>query len=120
MSNTLRVTVDSETVPITMAIREAAHAAPALLVLTGQVAGDLADQLGSVDAAVRFLVDLATEIGRPIGLNAETDEGRSQTMFVAPKSWSEQRLAGWVAARHQELESEFGAIAGVRAEGGQD
>ena len=120
MSGTLRLSVDPEAVPIVTAIREAAHAAPALLVLTGRAAGDLADQLGSVDAAVRFLVDLATEIGRPIGLNAETGEGRSQTMFVAPKGWSEQRLAGWVAGRHAELESEFGDIAGVRAEGGQD
>ena len=120
MSGTLRVTVDAEAVPIAAAIREAAQAAPAPLVVTGRAAGDLADHLGSVDAAVRFLMNLATEIGRPIGLNAETDEGRSQTMFVAPKGWSEHRLAGWIAAKHQELESEFGDIAGVRAEGGQD
>jgi hypothetical protein len=33
----------------------------------------------------------------------------SQTMFWAPASWTPERLAGWVGAHHEALESMFGA-----------
>ena len=87
--------------------------------LTGQLMGDLAGQLGSVDAAVRFLVDLAGEIGRPLGVNVVTGAGTSSTAFIPPRSWSEERLAGWVAGHHRELAAEFGEVTRVGAEGSE-
>jgi len=51
---------------------------------------------------------ISENVGRPIGVNTPTPDG-SRTVFIAPKAWSQERLSGWVAARHQELEAQFGA-----------
>ena len=118
MSGTLRLTVDTDATPATTAIREAAHAAPTLLVLTDRVLTDVAAELGGTDAAVRFLVDLAGEIGRPLGVNVETAADTSSTAFIAPRGWSQERLSGWVAAKHEELVAEFGEAVRIGAEPG--
>ena len=70
---------------------------------------------GSDEAALRFLLELATRIGRPIGLNASTGEGTSSTLFVPPAGWSEERLQGWVAGHKDELEAELGPATPRRA-----
>ena len=33
-------------------------------------------------------------------------------VFISPKDWTYERLRGWAAGRHQELESMFGAATG--------
>ena len=115
MTRRLTVQVDTEAIPAATAVRDAVQAAPALLVLTGQMMADLAGQLGLADAAVQFLVDLAGEIDRPLGVNVETGPGTSSTAFIAPRSWTPERLQGWVAARHEELAAEFGEVTRIGA-----
>jgi hypothetical protein len=82
-----------------------------LVCVTGRALVDLADELGSYDAAARRLLTIATNVGRPLAVNCPTGPDRSQTMFVAPKDWTDERLRGWVAGRHAELEAMFGAAA---------
>ena len=116
MSGTLRLSIDPAGVRITDAIRAAAEAAPCLVL--GQAAlVDLAAELGGMEAAAAYLLSLAEELDRPIGVNLEQGDG-SRTMFVAPRTWRVTRLQGWVAGHHGELEEAFGEVASVRAEGG--
>ena len=117
MSATARVMLDPEAVSISAAIRTAAQAAP-MLVIQQRALVDLAEELGGMDAAAGFLLTIAEELDKPIAVNLETGADRSTTTFIAPRHWGEQRLAGWVAARHEELTEQFGDIASVRAERG--
>jgi hypothetical protein len=112
LSNTANLVVDPESVSIAAAIRAAATAP--CLVLTGRALRDLGRELGTVDVAWRWLAELAAENGRPIGVNLPGDDGKSQTVFLAPNGWSQERLRGWVAGHHAELEAGFGEVAGVR------
>jgi hypothetical protein len=85
-------------------------------VVTGRALGDLADELGGYEAAARFLTTVASNVGRPLAVNYPTGPDRSQTMFIAPKGWTEERLAGWVAGKRDGLEQMFGAASVVREE----
>ena len=109
MSRRMPVTVDSSTVPIATAIRAAAQAAP-MLVLTGRAFNDLARELGGIEAAVGELLAIAEANNRPVGVNFETGEDSSSTAFISPRSWSQERLTGWVGAKHQELTQQFGEV----------
>ena len=44
---------------------------------------------------------------RPIAANLPTATG-STTVFISPKGWGRERLAGWVAGKRDELEKMFG------------
>ena len=94
---------------IAAAARAAAYAGGSLVCMTGRAYGDLAAELGGDEAAVRYLVKLAGNTGRPILANLETGAGSSQTVAIAPRGWSDERLAGWVAGHHEALEAAFGA-----------
>ena len=109
MSRTLHITADPAAVSMAASIRAMASLAP-LFVISVRALGALADELGSMDAAVTFLLGVAEEVGRPIGVNLEAPDGSSRTAFIAPRGWTEERLAGWTAGHHQELEDEFGTI----------
>ena len=115
MSTAARVTVNPRAVSMAASIRVAARAA-ALLVLTGRALGDLGAELGSPAAAAGWLAALVQEIGKPVAVNFATGAGTSSTAFIAPRSWSRERLQGWIGARHAELEAEFGEVARVGAE----
>lgn len=115
MSGRLHITVDPRRVSMAASIRAAAEAAP-LLVLTGCALGDLAEELGGPEASAGWLAELAQEVGRPLGVNFPTGDGTSSTAFIAPPHWTSARLRGWIAARHAELEREFGPVAKVGAE----
>jgi len=78
------------------------------VVVTGRAYGDLVDELGGDDAAARHLGRVATNSGRPICVNFETGPDSSQTVFVSPRGWSSDRLRGWAAGRHAEVEAMFG------------
>ena len=110
----LRITADPSAVSMARAIRTAAGAAP-LFVLTGRALGDLARELGGMDAASGHLADVAESIGRPVGINLPTGDDSSQTAFLPPRGWSEERLTGWIAAKHREIEDAFGAVARMGA-----
>ena len=116
MSRTLNLQVDPAAVSMAAAIRTAAQGAPAL-VITSRVLSHLAAELGGHEAAARYLFGLAESIGKPVAVNVDTGTETSSTAFIAPRSWTQERLAGWVAARHEELAEQFGEIAGVRPEG---
>lgn len=109
MSRSLTLTVDPSAFSIAAAIRTAARSAP-LFVLTGRALGDLAAELGTMDAAANCLLEVAESIGRPVGVNVPTGPDTSSTAFVAPSSWTAARLAGWVAGHREILEAEFGMV----------
>jgi len=113
----MTVTVDPSALSMAASIRAAAQASP-LLCLTGRAFNDLAHELGGHGAAAEHLLTVAEEIGHPLGVNFETGADTSSTVFIGPRGWSEERLQGWVAGRHVELEAEFGPVTrlGNRAE----
>jgi hypothetical protein len=45
-------------------------------------------------------------------MHAEHASG-GQTVFIPPRHWTPERLAGWIAGRHAALEAQFGPIAGL-------
>lgn len=112
MSRALRLTVDPSSISVAATIRRAAGISP-LLVLTGRDLGDLAAELGSMEAASGSLLQIAEDIGKPIGVNLPTGPDTSSTAFIAPRGWSDERLAGWIAGHHTELEAELGEIVTV-------
>ena len=100
MSTTARVTINADQISPAAAVRAAVRATP-LLVLTVRALGDLAEELGGMDAAVSYLLEVAEEAGRPIGANVPAADG-SRTVFLAPRTWTQERLQGYVAGRHAE------------------
>ena len=88
-----------------------------LLILTGRALADLTAELGSDDAAYRHLASVSENIGKPVGVNFERGDGSSRTRFPAPKGWTRERLAGWVAGRREEIERAFGEATPVDMEG---
>jgi hypothetical protein len=114
MSRSLPVTVDPATVSMAKTL-EATARTNALVVVTGRAYLDLVRELGSDRAVVRRLLRIVERVGKPIGVNVPTDYG-SRTAFIAPRSWSRDRLAGWVADRHRELEDMLGPATPVPLE----
>jgi hypothetical protein len=108
MSRTMRLTIDSATVRPSKAVKVAAWAGP-LVILTERALRDLADELGGYEAALRHLLRVAENVGKPIAANVETGEGCSSTMFVAPRCWTPDRLRGWIGGHHEAFEAMFGA-----------
>ncbi len=110
---TLTVRVDPAAVSMAAAISAAAEAAP-LMVVTSRALADLADELGGFEQAARELLAVAESINKPICVNLVTGADSSSTAFVAPRSWTEERLKGWAAGHRELLERQFGPIASVR------
>lgn len=109
--STLHVTLDPKATSIAKAIQTAAGVAP-LVILTARMFRELAHELGSDDAAMRHLLTVSERINKPIGCNFPI-AGGSRTAFIAPISWTQARLRGWVGARHEEISTMFGpAVAG--------
>jgi hypothetical protein len=102
----VRVTLNPKAISTAWAIELAANAGP-LVVLTARTFRELAHEMGSDDAAMRYLLDVSTKANKPIGCNFPTDDG-SRTAFMAPLSWTQERLRGWVGARHAEIAAMFG------------
>ena len=115
MSNTARLMIDPSTLSTAGAIHAAAEAAPCLVLGQRALVG-LAAELGGMDAASRYLLDVAEDLNKPIGANLERGDG-SQTVFIGPRSWSEEQLAGWIGGHHAELEDAFGAVARAGTDG---
>src|SRR5687767_9013797 len=82
-----------------------------LVALTFKALVALGDELGSVEAAGQFLIDLANEIGKPVAINIPTTDGNSTTQFLAPFGWTRERLLGYVGGYSAELEAMFGGVA---------
>ena len=106
MSAPLRVTIDAATVSPSKAITAAVRGT-SLVVLTARIFGELAAELGSTEAAMRRLLRVCERVNKPIGVNFPSDNG-SRTVFLAPRSWTQERLRGWVGGRHQDIADAFG------------
>ena len=109
MSRALHVTVDAGSVSTARAIAEVARTG-SLVCLTDRLFTELAGELGGVEPAVQHLLAVAEDVGRPIAVNLETSAGASRAMFLAPRSWTQERLRGWVAGRHEAIEAMFGRV----------
>jgi hypothetical protein len=46
-------------------------------------------------------------VGTTLSVHVVTDDG-SWTCFLAPRSWMQEQLAGWIGAKHDDLEDTFG------------
>ncbi len=113
--NAARFAVDPSIISPSKALARLAGAGDVLVCVTGRMFDDIARELGSYDRAARHLVRVATNAGRPIAVNFETPDG-SRTVIIGPRGWSEEKTAGWVAARHDALERQFGPARPVRME----
>jgi hypothetical protein len=102
----LRVTVDTAAVKPTELIRPMAERGIPCL-LTSRMLHDLERELGTMEAAITWLVDLATMTNRPMMVNVPTVEG-SQTVMLAPRGWGQERLSGWAGGMAEGLEAMFG------------
>lgn len=88
--------------------RAATYSGGPLVCVTGRMFAELERELGGPEAVARHLCRVATNAGRPIAVNLPTGADTSRTIFISPRGWSEDRLAGWAAGHHQELERAFG------------
>ena len=114
-ARSLSLTIDTAALNPTEALGCVARAG-IVVGLTAAMFHDLATEVGGHDAACRWLIDLATETNRPITVNVPTGKDTSTTTAIAPKSWTEERLRGWIGGMHEELEEQFGPAA-IRAWG---
>jgi hypothetical protein len=111
--NTAHFLVDDDLMAV--AIRASALAqTQAITLLTNAALRQLESELGGMQLVVIWLSELANEAGKPVGLNLVVDDDHSQTVFLPPVGWSAEKLQAWVAARHEELEAEFGEIGEIR------
>jgi hypothetical protein len=79
-----------------------------MLVLAGPVYLGLRDELGCDRRALKWLIRLASRVGKPIAINLPLGDGNSKTIMLGPSSWSAERLAGYTAGFREELEQAFG------------
>ena len=107
MTHTLRIEVDPTAVSLAATIAEAARVAP-FLVIGATMFANLADELGGTDAATRHLLAVAEAVDTPIAVNVERGEDASTTAIIAPRSWTQDRLRGWVGGKREAIEAMFG------------
>jgi hypothetical protein len=118
MTHAARVVVDPAEIPPTEALRTLVESTP-LVCISGRAMADLARELGSYEAAAEHLVELATGTGRPLAVNVELPDGTSRTAFIAPASWSQERLRGYIGGHGATLEEAFGPVSRVYSYGGK-
>ena len=101
------VTIDAATVSPSKALAATARLAP-LVVVTGRAYGEMLAELGSDELVITHLIRVATNVDRPIGVNLTSGTDTSTTVFIGPKHWSDDRVAGWIRGHHEALEEAFG------------
>ncbi len=101
---TATVTIDGATVSPSKAL---AATAP-LVVVTDRCYGELVAELGAAEAVIAHLIRVATNADKPIGVNLTSGPDRSTTVFIGPKGWSDERVAGWIGGHREALEAAFG------------
>jgi hypothetical protein len=97
-----------------LAIRRVAANTDATAVVSAATFSYLRRDCGSNKRALNWLADLAAETGKPIALNLPDGPDRSVTTFISPPGWTAERLQGYIAGRHAELEAALGEVAEIR------
>jgi hypothetical protein len=85
-----------------------------LVVLTPRLVAQLEAECGSAEKLRAWLLKLVARRCRPLGVH---DPDAAQTWFWAPPDWTTERLQGYLAGLHGELEAMCGPIARMRAVG---
>src|SRR5438105_4688405 len=67
------------------------------------IARELRHELHSWENVAEWAAALAVRLRRPLLLNMPGPGETSRTVVLAPH-WSKERLAGWIAGRHAEIE----------------
>ncbi len=101
------MTIDAATVSPSKALAATARRAP-LVVVTGRAYGEMVAELGGAEAVIAHLIRVATNIGKPLAVNLPSGPDTSSTIFLGPKGWSDERVAGWIGGHHEALEAAFG------------
>jgi len=92
-------TVAAKDAPLELRRLVAATAGTGVLaLLTFRMYRNLVEKLGSDLAAQQCLLDIATEVGRPVAVNVPAKRG-SQTWFIPPRGWTDEELQGFVAGQ---------------------
>jgi len=104
---TAHVTIDAEHVSPSKALGVTARLAP-LVVVTDRCYGEMLAEFGSDELVIAHLIRVATNADKPIGVNLTSGPDRSTTVFIGPKHWSDERVAGWIGAHREALEQQFG------------
>ncbi len=86
------------------------YAAGVPILLTDAARRHLGHDLGGSEAVIPWLLDLVKDGDHPLGINVVEADGSSQTIFLGPRGWTTERLAGHVATMRPMLEREFGKV----------
>jgi len=101
------VQIDAATVSPSKALAATARLAP-LVVVTDRCYAEMLAELGDADAVVRHMARVATNVGKPLTVNLTSGTDTSTTVFIGPKHWSDERVAGWIGGHREALEAAFG------------
>ncbi len=101
------VTIDAATVSPSKALAATARLAP-LVVVTGRAYGEMLAELGDPEAVIAHLIRVATDVGKPLAVNLTSGTDTSTTVFIGPKHWSDERVAGWIGGHREAVEAAFG------------
>ncbi len=79
-----------------------------LVCITFNAYSDLKRALGSDETVQKLLVEKATAFEKPIAVNIPIGQGASNTVFMSPATWTEERLKGWVGTYKPLIDHAFG------------
>jgi hypothetical protein len=85
-----------------------------VVILAPRMVVQLERECGGPHKLVAWLLKLVTRRRRPLGIH---DPEAGRTWVYAPPDWTAERLQGYLAAHHEELETMLGPIARIRAGG---
>jgi hypothetical protein len=88
-----------------------------LVVLTPRLVAQLEVECGSSEKLAAWVLKLVTRRRRPLAFH-DPEQGR--TWCWSPPDWTPERLQGYLAAHHTELEATLGPIARIWTGGDRD
>lgn len=91
-----------------------------MLAFSSRVYRQLRQELHSAERIAEWATNLATVANRPVLFNVEFMDDTARTFAIAPPGWTSEKLAGYIAARHIELEEVFGPIERIGTDLGRE
>jgi hypothetical protein len=88
-----------------------------LVVLTPRLVAQLEHECGGPEKLAAWVLKLVTRRRRPLAFH-DPEQGR--TWCWSPPDWTPERLQGYLAAHHTELEATLGPIARIWTGGDRD